>query len=568
MKNKILILILLLTVLTFSCENFDLDLQENPNEAGVSQGDINSLYNQVQLDFQAIHFILEDQTGEVSRMYNATAPNYGAATLPSVFDGLWTLVYADFLQDVKSIEELGIEAGLNIHIGSAKILQAFVLMEMVDVFADIPFSEIGQGVAELSPKLDDGEDVYAAAEALLDDAITLLQNPGQIAPDFDNFYDGNPASWITLANTVKLRSAFLQGKTAEFNAIVEAGDIIDAEEEDFQFNYGSNRLNPDSRHPRYINQYEQADGDYMSNYYMWMLRAEKLDVDMTTELRDPRLRYYFYRKVSNSDKQPTDSYGCVLSGLPDQSFRPDEWTSVDARLPYCYAAADGYIGRDHLNGSGIPADGAIRTAYGLYPMAGDFDNNEFKNTQNGGTTGGLGQGILPIILSSFVDFMRAEVALSSGSEDPKALLLSGIEKSLTKVRGFESLVSDKLASTITVNGIETTVQDAFAITDQDITDYGSLVGRLYDEAASNEERLDVIIKEFFIAAFGNGLISYNNYRRTGLPSNMEPALQPATGGDFPRSFRYPNAFVDRNTDVEQKSETELVFWDLGTSNVY
>ena len=94
-------------------------------------------------------------------------------------------------------------------------------------------------------------------------------------------------------------------------------------------------------------------------------------------------------------------------------------------------------GRDHLNGSGIPADGNIRTSYGLYPAGGDFDSNEFKKTQNLGTTGGLGQGILPILLSSFVDFMRAEAALMLGaSGDPKELLLSGVKKVAAKSQKF------------------------------------------------------------------------------------------------------------------------------------
>ena len=560
MKNRIFIYIAVLVAFTMSCDNFDLDLQENPNFPGVASGDIDAIYNNIQLEFEQIHFVLEDQTGEVTRMYNATSPNYGAATLPVVFDGLWNSVYADFLPDIMALEEVAGPAGLNIHVGTAKILQAFVLMEMVDVFGDIPFSEIGQGLDELSPRVDPGSDVYAAADALLDEAIGLLGNPGEIAPAFDNFYGGDPVKWITLANTIKLRAAYLTGNTAAFNSIISAGDYIDSDDEDFQYNYGTGRNLPESRHPRYVNQYEQADGDYMSNYYMWLVRGEKLEVDGITEIRDPRLRYYFYRKVNNSDKQPVDSYGCVLSDLPDQNSKPDSWDLIDPRIPYCYGAADGYTGRDHLNGSGIPADGAIRTAYGLYPMAGDFDNNEFENTQNLGTTGGLGYGISPLILSSFVDFMRADVALTAGGGDPRALMIEAVGESIAKVRGFESLVANKMSSPVTQGGVTTTVQAAFGMSDADIADYEATVGRLYDEATSDAERRDVIIKEYYIAAFGNGLEAYNMYRKTGLPANMAPPLQEENAGAFPRSMRYANAFVDRNIDVSQKEESVAVFW--------
>ena len=564
MKNKIFILAFVVATFFSSCSDvFNLDLKDNPNAPAADEGNVNAVYNQIQLDFADIHYILEDQTGEVTRMYQALAFNYGNATLPSAFDNLWTIVYADFMQDVDALETLAKPAGLNVHIGSAKILKAIVLMEMVDVFGNIPYSEIGQGLGNLSPKVDNGADVYGVATSLLDEAITVLGNPGDDKPAFDNFYGGNAASWITLANTMKLRAAYLKGDATAFNAVIEAGDYIDEASEDFQFNYGSNRVNPDSRHPRYVNQYEASDGDYMSNYYMWLLRGDKLDVDGETELRDPRLRYYFYRKVSNSNKQPTDSYGCHIAASPDQSKKPAEY----GRVPFCYAATDGYTGRDHLNGSGIPADGYIRTAYGLYPAGGDFDANDFKNIQNKGTDGGGGQGILPIMLSSFVDFMRAHMALSSSTADAKTLLLSGVSESLNKVKGFEALVSDKLGTNIKVLGTQTTVGDAFAMTEDDMTAYENLVGRLFDEATTDNGRLDVIIKEYYIAAFGNGLEAYNIYRKTGLPANMVPPLQPETSGDFPRSMRYANAFVDRNSAVEQKKESDLVFWDDGSTTL-
>ncbi|MEM9327366.1 MAG: SusD/RagB family nutrient-binding outer membrane lipoprotein [Bacteroidota bacterium] len=570
MKKSILS-VTLIALLVWSCDDLDLDLQDNPNQPAIESADINSLYNQLQLDLELALFEIEEQAGEVSRMYNATSPNYPAATLPAEFDFLWNTFYADFLPDVGAIRGLAEEQGLNIHLGTALVMEAYMLMAMVDVFVDIPFSEAGGGIDNLAPNVDGGESVYASADALLDEAIGLLSSPGDIAPDFDNFYGGDAAKWITLANTIKLRAAFLSGDAAGFNSIISGGDFIDDVSEDFQFNYGRTRINPNSRSQLYDNMWEQADGDYMSNYYMWLLRADKVDTDGTTALRDPRLRYYFFRKVNSSDRQPADSFGCLLSGLPDQAFKPSSWEGIagEDRLPYCYASTDGYTGRDHLNGSGIPADGAIRTAYGLYPAAGDFDANDFVNTQNLGADGGQGLGILPIMLSSWVDFMRAEAALTLGTAgDPLALLVSGVEKSLNKVRGFESLVEDKMSSTITVNGVESTIRATFGMSDDDITDYIALVTRLYNEAGSDAERLDVIVKEFYLAAFGNGLEAFNMYRRTGMPANMQPALQPEGAGDFPRSFRYPNAFVDRNINANQKTEADRVFWDPGTSAVY
>jgi hypothetical protein len=300
--------------------------------------------------------------------------------------------------------------------------------------------------------------------------------------------------------------------------------------------------------------YESDDGDYMSNYYMWTLAAEK-------PMPDPRVRYYFYRQVEDSEALDRNEYSCHFSNFPDQDFKPAHYEAVDPNIPYCYGATNGYFGRDHLNNEGIPPDGQLRTVYGLYPIGGQFDDETFASgvPQSLGTTGGLGQGIQPLMLASFVDFLRAEAALTLGTNDnPRALLEGGIRKSMAKVRSFEGLVSSTLSQSIEIRGGGTsTVGALYAMTDDDINEYVTYVLGQYD-AASN--KLDVVMKEYYIALWGNGLEAYNMYRRTCLPSNMAPSLEPSPGG-FYRSFFYPFDYIVRNANATQKVVTEPVFWD-------
>ncbi len=49
------------------------------------------------------------------------------------------------------------------HVGIAQILKAYTAMTLVDNFGDIPFSEANLGNENLSPKADNGSDVYKAA---------------------------------------------------------------------------------------------------------------------------------------------------------------------------------------------------------------------------------------------------------------------------------------------------------------------------------------------------------------------------------------------------------------------
>ncbi len=88
----------------------------------------------------------------------------------------------------------------------------------------------------------------------------------------------------------------------------------------------------------------------------------------------------------------------------------------------------------------------------------------------------------------------------------------------------------------------------------------------YDAATTDDERLDIIAKEYYIALWGNGIEAYNLYRRTGKPGNMAPPLEPSAGA-FIRSFFLPNDHVNRNASTaDNKSLTEQVFWDTNPAD--
>ena len=91
-----------------------------------------------------------------------------------------------------------------------------------------------------------------------------------------------------------------------------------------------------------------------------------------------------------------------------------------------------------MSNEGIPPDGLRRTAWGVYPAGGLYDNDAGKGVALG--VGGGGAGIHPIMMQSFVDFMLAESALTMGTTgDAKALLKSGIEKKKNHIPGKRKL---------------------------------------------------------------------------------------------------------------------------------
>ena len=127
--------------------------------------------------------------------------------------------------------------------------------------------------------------------------------------------------------------------------------------------------------------------------------------------------------------------------------------------------------------------------------------------------------------------------------DARALLKAGIELSLAKVADFSGKEMDAT----------------------EVTNYVDTVLALYDAAGSNEDKLEIVIEEFYIASFGNSVEAYNNYRRTGYPVLGQSVI---TNTEFPRSYYLPSSELNSNDNpaLVQKKLTDQVFWDTNPAN--
>ena len=324
--------------------------------------------------------------------------------------------------------------------------------------------------------------------------------------------------------------------TAGINALIAEGNMLGVGD-DFVFQFGTTAANPDSRHPKFADQYTSGGGDYQSTSFMHHLTVSK-------GFEDPRVRYYMYRQVLTNTTS-VDEQECVSQIAPSHYLA--------GNFPYCNPAGNkGYWGRDHLDPDGIPPDGLKRTAYGVYPAGGRFDNDSASPVNNP-ALGAKGAGIHPIMLASYVDFMLAEAALTLGTTgDAKAYTLAGVTKSLNYVRSFSISTSE---ASVIMDEISNTEHE------RQRTNYVTYVGSQFDAAASVDAKMNVIGLEYWLALYGNGKEAYNLYRRTGKPGRMQPGLE-ANPGPFVRSFLYPNNYMVTNTNAVQKPDvTVQVFWD-------
>lgn len=525
-----------------SCETTDLDLTVNPNALSPAQASPDFLLNGIQETFARNIESLGETAAQVVRIEYMFGRQYRTAYSASSFDGVWTNSYTEMLTDIRTLTPVAEDAQLNFHIGMAQFMEAYTISMLVDFFGDIPYSEANLGAENFNPNVDPGASVYSAALAILDQAIANFTNGGAAAPENDFFYGGDASKWIKACNTLKMKMYMNTrlvdgGATGAFNAIVGSGNYIASPADDFQFQWGTNVVQPDTRHPRYGRNYAASGGtaDYLSDDLMnYMLSND-----------DPRRRYYFYRQNevtpgSDGSDPSLETLQCSLQTPPAHY--------AGTGFPFC-TLPDGYWGRDHGNNEGTPPDGFLKTMPGVYPAAGKFDDDTFAGQSIGG--GGGGAGITPILLSSTVDFWIAELALVSGSPAAaKTAMLNGLSKSVTKVTGFGSF--------------DGSADLSFAPTAGEISDHSDAIGDAFD--ADPTGGWNILGRQLLTALYGNGHDGYNFYRRTGYPTNLQVNIEPQPGG-FIRSFFYPANFANNNSSVTQKAEiTEQVFWDTNPAS--
>tara|TARA_B110000967_G_scaffold150233_1_gene154054 strand:+ start:3181 stop:4800 length:1620 start_codon:yes stop_codon:yes gene_type:complete len=533
--NSLGYLTLIIPIVFMGCETIDLNHLDDPSSLVPVNADPDQLLNSIQLNFvDAIAYNEANEDGlnvwasEAIRMQHQFGSYSGPFTLNSgVINDLWRDFYREALQDINILIPLAEERELDGHIGVAKLIQAYIYVTLVDVFGDVPFTETLQGNISPNPKLDSGQSIYNAMLIIIDEAIVSLNSSTSSILPNDLFYGGDKDKWIKFARTLKFKMyaqmRLIGDFSSEINNLISQG-LIDDESEDFQFQYSSvASATGDSRHPYYALHYD-SDGtdEFLNNYYINLLLNDK-------GFNDPRLRYYFYRQTTTV---PTGDF-LECEGNPAFNF--------------CYLG-DLYRGRDHGDNEGVNPVNLLRSTFGLYPIGGAFDADNFTNVVS--NPGASGAGIFPFMLTSYVRFLKAESALMSGTTgNPRTLLEEAIRASMSKVLNFNP----------------SQVPTTFAASNTEVDDYVTFVLGQYTDAGSNEEKLDVIMKEYYIALWGNGIEAYNNYRRTSYPSDISNPVIAA--GNFTRSFPYPAEEVNSNSNISQKLTSVKVFWDTNPADL-
>jgi hypothetical protein len=451
------------------------------------------------------------------------------------FDDPWDGFYSQTLNDMESIITSGTAQQEWGYVAIAKIEKAYLVSLMVDMWGDIPYTQAEKGQQTVSPTLDKGEEIYESVLTLIEEALTdagKVSASTLVPSGADMIYGGAKASWVALANSLKLKLYNqirlvdpTRAKTAITALVSDPATLIggttNTNSTDYTFRFGAAQ-NPNNRNPWHRSEYQSS-----KNFYMCQAFIDLLFIN-----DDPRLRYFIYRQNATA-------------GLNNSTN------------------SNGYYGRNPGDGTAAPADLNRRSTFGVYPAGGLYDNAPINNIPdtysfltNTGATGGLkvvatsdgtGAGVIPLLTNAMVKLIRAEASLALNTgDDARQNFSDGVTAHLNGVSTYGAANGGVALSPAAISGFVNKLLTAY-------------------DAADAAGKLDMVMTQKYIACYGNGMEAYNDYRRTGLPVLRVP-LSPLNS--FPLRLYYSQTELSANTSLGENAsalqiaqQTTPVFWD-------
>lgn len=461
----------------------------------------------------------------------------------------WNILYTRGLMDIEQILEQGREQEAWSYVGVAQILKAYTFSLMVDVWGNVPYAGALEGPENLSPAYQSGETVYPELLALLDSGMMNLERESIIVMGSDDvFYDGDLSLWRKFAKTVKLKMynqiRLVEDVSAEVTALLEEGDLISDQGEDFEFPY-STSVSPENRNPAYVQEYEPGAAQFYINPFFYETLAglntfSHRGYGVEIGMADPRIPYYFYDQLSAGEPAENPCAYCE--------------TDVNGNLIIPQLEGTGFLSIYMFSFNIDPNEGfsqsVSQTVAGLYPVGGRYDEGE------GVPVNFNGEGDVPQRLLTYFarKYIEAELYLTGVvSGDAEATLREAIQASFDKVNQVASNASHKSVPAIPQEEIDLYIEAVMA-------DYA---------AADTEGKLEHIITQKWIASYGFAIDAYTDYRRTGYPvlhdGNEDNLATTSRTRGYPYSFPWVTANLEINAsapDQKQIATPEArVFWD-------
>ena len=445
-------------------------------------------------------------------------------------DNSWSGYY-DILRNNQFVYNKAVESNDEFLQGITLVMKSMVFGLLTDLYGDVPYTTALQGDEggndKTFPAYDDQKTVYEGILADLKTAATLLSqpksayanNPGSV----DLYYNGDPAKWRKLANSLALRyymriSEKLPdvAKTGIETIVNNPADypIITAASEDATMSFAGNS-NSDSW-PNNVT-YDSDSTNYrrikMCNTFVTALQ----------DLHDPRIGIFadkvkIFLQVNDNLKNGTDY---ITDTVVNGENRKVRYLSPDILASKGLTTAD--INQDP-NYVGLPVALTGPQAYNLSPDLNQSSRNPHVSWVNSMYRDPKGPLLKARLMSAAeVHFIIAEAKAVKGwtTADAQKEYNAGIKASF----------------------------DAWGLGSA-YANYITQPGVVFDN--SQEQ----IIEQKWIANWTNATESWFDFRRTGFPE-LHGVQGRTIAPELPVRFYYPKAEQNLNSTNEQAAATKL-----------
>lgn len=265
--------ILFCIVLLGSCNNFDDDININPNRP--SEASAPQLLANAMLSLPGLS---STPNGEFMAQYLAETQYVNASLYPQTS----TSFYGLYQGPLMNIETVLNTSTVDNHLVVAKVLKAYFFWHVTDRWGDVPYTESLKGDLTFTPAYDTQESIYDALFTLLKEA-----NDTPVAGSMTNdiIYNGDLAKWKKLGNTIRMLMALRLSKVdptkgeAEFNDALSDG-VLESNADNLVF-----------KHLADANNQNYWFGQIVIQNREWWALTEGL-VDKMKPVDDPRLPVY------------------------------------------------------------------------------------------------------------------------------------------------------------------------------------------------------------------------------------------------------------------------------------
>lgn len=213
--------------------------------------------------------------------------------------------------------------------------------------------------------------------------------------------------------------------------------------------------------------------------------------------------------------------------------------NFDPRLPYYFYLQDSeFDGRYTGDPTPIGNNAGTRTVQGIYSVGGKFDDGSALNVDGNSAPGDGRFRMVTYVMRMFIECEAALTLNASVSDTPENLFKNALEATFAELNSL----------------------DAPDISDETRDAYINSRMLLFNDAASNNEKLAIVMEDKWITSFGNGIEAFNDYRRTGYPVLPPPIT--ASNNVVSNRFPYPSDELSANSSAPaQPLNNVKVFWD-------